>query len=183
MIRLLNRLLVLVLGLALLGGGLLVVIEGIWTWTNSGFVWIPGSTWLHSFETTRWSDRSVIVWCVAAGAVGLVLAVAELRRQRPRSFRYDGAGPGEWQLLRRPTEAHIERRIVARVPASPVKVRLGAGPMGWSLRLRAKAAAATRATLETAAHTELDGLHAPRGSKVRVRTTGATRSSAGDAAR
>ena len=40
--RVVNRLLVFVVGAALLAGGVLVIIEGIWTWTNSGFVWIPG---------------------------------------------------------------------------------------------------------------------------------------------
>ena len=40
--RVFNRLLVLALGVAIAAAGVLVILEAIWTWTNSGFVWIPG---------------------------------------------------------------------------------------------------------------------------------------------
>jgi hypothetical protein len=172
MIRLGNRLLVLVLGVVLLAGGLLIIIEGVWNWTNSGFVWIPGSEWLHSFETTAWSDRHVVLWSLVAVVVGVLLLVLELRPQRPRVLKLDVESPGEWLVLRRSTEGHLQRRLEAKVPTKPIKTRLKPRPRGWTLKLKANAAASTRPELEAAGRAELAAMHAPSTSRVQVRTLG-----------
>jgi hypothetical protein len=170
--RVFNRLLALALGVAIAAAGALVILEAIWTWTNSGFVWIPGRDWLNSFKSTSWSAPIVIAVSIAVAAAGLVLVVAELRPQRQRHAPFS-TDQGHWLLLRRSTEAHLQRRLATQVPVSPIKVRLTPRPRDWRVKIRARAAPTTKPALAEAAHTELSRLHAPSSSKVDVATTGA----------
>lgn len=174
MIRVFNRIMLFVIGAALLGGGVLVIIEAISTWTNSGFVWIPGDQWLHSFETTAWSAPIVIAVSGVVGGAGLLLALGELKPQRKRVADYQTDDGITWLLLRRSAEAHLGRRLSKQVPVSPVRARLKPGSVWWKLTVTAKAATSTRAQLEDAAQAELDVLHAPERRRIKIRTTGAT---------
>ena len=71
------------IGLILVAGGALVIIEAIWAWTENGFVWIPGDTWLSSLEHTAWSDPAAIA-ISGVGVLGLLLFLAEVIPRRPR---------------------------------------------------------------------------------------------------
>jgi hypothetical protein len=168
--RVFNRLLGVALGVAVAAAGVLVILEAIWAWTNSGFLWIPGESWLNSFKTTSWSAPIVIAVSIAVAAAGFALVVAEVRPQRKRhaAFRTD---QGNWLLLRRSTEAHLQRRLAAQVPVSPIKVRLKPRAMHWRLKVKARAASTTKPALRDAAQTELGRLHAPSTSKIDVTTT------------
>ena len=164
-----NRLLALVLGAAILAGGLLVMLEAIWAWTGSGFVWIPEQQWLHAFKTTEWSKNLVIAISVGVALVGLILLLAELRPQRKRLAPFE-TDHDSWFLLRRSAEGYLDRRLEATVPTTPIKTRLN--PKGrWRVKVSAKAASSTRPALEAAAKAELERLHAPA-ARVQVRTTG-----------
>ena len=174
--RVFNRVLVLALGVAIAAAGVLVILEAIWTWTNSGFVWIPGREWLHSFKTTAWSAPIVIAVSIAVAAVGFVLVVAEVRPQRKRHAPFS-TDQGDWLLLRRSTEAHLQRRLATQVPVSPIKVRLKPRALRWRLKVRARAASSTKPALVDAAHSELGRLHAPSASRIDVTTTGAKQGS------
>jgi hypothetical protein len=169
-----NRLFAFILGAAILAGGLLVMLEAIWAWTGSGFVWIPGREWLKAFKTTEWSDNLVIAISIGVAIVGLLLLVVELRPQRRRLARFD-TDRDTWLLLRRSTEAYLDRRLATAVPTSPIRTRLNPRRR-WRLKVTARAAAWTRPTLEAAAKTELERLHAP-GARVQVNTTGKAGSS------
>lgn len=171
--RVANRLLVFVVGAVLLGGGVLVIIEGIWTWTNSGFVWIPGDGWLSSFKTTPWSANIVVVISAAVGALGLVLLAAQLKPAPQRLMVLSTDVAGEWRLIRRSAQRRIARRVAAEVPVSPIRVRLKARARSWKLTVRARAAQSSAPALKEAAERELRRLRAPEGSWVRVRATGA----------
>ena len=168
--RVFNRLLVLALGVVIAAAGVLVILEAVWTWTNSGFLWIPGREWLNSFKSTPWSDPTVIGISIAVAAVGLVLVVAELRPQRKRHAPFS-TDQGDWLLLRRSTEAHLQRRLATQVPVSPIKVRLKPRALRWRLKVRARAAPTTKPALRDAAQTELGRLHAPPTSTIDVTTT------------
>ncbi len=174
--RVFNRLLVLALGVAIAAAGLVVIVEAIWTWTNSGFVWIPGREWLHSFKTTPWSEPIVIAVSIAVAAAGFVLVVAEIRPQRKRHAPFS-TDQGDWLLLRRSTETHLQRRLASQVPVSPIKVRLKPRALRWRLKVTARAASTTKPALVDAAQVELGRLHAPSASKVDVTTTGAKKMS------
>jgi len=172
MIRLFNRIVALVLGLALAAAGVVVIIEAVSTWTSSGFLVVPGTSWLKSFETTPWSAPIVIAISSGVAVVGILLLVFEVRPERKRVVPYQTDTAGEWQLMRRSTETHLQRRLTAQVPTSPIKARLKPGRK-WSLAVKARSAASTRSVLETAGKSELHALHAPENSQVQVKTTGA----------
>jgi hypothetical protein len=176
MIRLVNRILVLVLGAALAAAGLVVILEGVATWTNSGFVWIPGKQWLAAFKTTQWSAPIVVGISIGVAAAGFLLFVMQVRPQPKRVVPYRTDSDAQWLLLRRSTEAHLQRRLSAHVPTSPIKARIKARSSRWSLIVHARAASTTRPILETAARSELASLHPPGTPRIRVRTTGARKS-------
>ena len=136
--RAFNRIFLLLLGLALIGLGLLTIIEVIWTGTNSGFVWIPGTSWLSTFRSTAWSSRLVMAISAGVGALGLLLLLAEIRPWRKRLLRYPVDHPAEWQLMRRSTEGYVQRRLESKVPTKPIKVRLK--PQGVALEPQANSA-------------------------------------------
>jgi hypothetical protein len=170
MSRLINRLGALVVGAVLMAGGGLVVIEAVWTWTGSGFVWIPGRAWLSSFKTTPWSHNAVIAISIGVAIVGFLVVIIEVRPQPKRVAPYR-SDHGTWLLLRRSTEAHLSRRLETAVATTPIKVRLSPRALRWRLKVTARAARSTRPALEAAARAELDLLHAPS-ARVQVRTTG-----------
>lgn len=137
MITVFNRTLLAVVGLVLVAGGALVIIEAIWAWTGNGFVWIPGDSWLSSFKHTAWSDPATIAISVGVGTLGLVLFLAEVIPRRPRVVPFPTENVGEWILVRRSTEAHLARRLAAQVPTSPIRTRLNPKPRRWTLRIKA----------------------------------------------
>ena len=126
--------------------------------------------WIATFRTTPWSAPIVIAISVAVAVVGLVLLLAELRPQRKRHAEFATAS-GDWLLLRRSTEAHLQRRLTAQVPVDVVKVRLVPRSLRWRLKVRARPASSTRPVLESTARDELGRLHAPAPSTVEVTTT------------
>ncbi len=175
MSRIVNRVLVFLIGAVLLSGGVLVVIEAVSTWSNSGFVWIPGRSWLRSFETTAWSTSIAIAISAAVGGAGLILFIAEAKPKRKRLLEYRSAADGSAAvlLLRRPAEAHLARRVALQVPVSPVKARVAPRSGAWNVSISAEAASTSRPLLESAVQGELDALGAPGKRRLRIRTRGA----------
>ena len=111
---------------------------------------------------------------VGVAVVGLILLVFEVRPHRQRIARFD-TDHDTWLLVRRSTESYLARRLTTAVPTSPIKARLK--PKGrWRLKVTARAASSTRATLEAAAKSELARLHAPE-ARVQVKTTGRAKGS------
>ena len=172
--RVFNRLLLLVLGVALVAAGVLVVVEAVYAWTGSGPVGAFVPQWLATFKTTPWSAPIVIAISAAVAAAGLVLVLVEVRPQRKRLAVF-ATDSGDWLLLRRSTEGHLQRRLTARVPTDVVKVRLTPRSQRWRLKVRARAASTTRPVLQSAAREELGRLHAPASSTVAVTTSGPRR--------
>jgi hypothetical protein len=170
-----NRLFAFLFGVALAGAGVVVVVEAVSIGTNSGFVWIPGASWLSSFERTAWSSTLVIGVSAAVAFVCLILLIAELRPRRKR-FAPFSTDTGTWVLLRRSTEIHLQRRLSPAVESNPVKVRLTATDRRWRVKIVARSAVSTKAVLETTVAAELRRLHSPDG-RVSIRTTGARKAS------
>ncbi len=96
MVRPLNRLLGLLLGLALAGSGGFTVVEVILAAFKHPFVVVPADRWLHTLRTTGWSSEMATIGSAVAAALGLVLLVTEIRPRRPRRVRLAGqvATPG-----------------------------------------------------------------------------------------
>ncbi|MEV6740811.1 alkaline shock response membrane anchor protein AmaP [Streptomyces sp. NPDC051104] len=108
----LNRTLLAVVGLALLGGGLLVLFAGLdlyrrwhltppvgWPLTS------PGNVLLSAADRTRWSSQgwwwpTAIAALTIATALALSWLIAQLRRPRPRAIPVGGTPPAEGVELR-----------------------------------------------------------------------------------
>ena len=169
--RVFNRLLVFVLGLALAALGFVVAVEAVWLGFGYRILWFPGQSWLHTLRTTPYSTRSVEVGAAVAALVGLALLTLEARPWRKRLAHISAESDGTWLVTRRSTERHLARRLSRAVPTTPITARLRIGARRWRLQLRAHAAATTQPVLEAAAKEELDRLGAPAGSRVLVHTT------------
>jgi hypothetical protein len=172
--RVFNRLFLLVLGVALVAAGVLVVVEAVYAWTGSGPVGAFVPQWLATFKTTPWSAPIVIAISAAVAAAGLVLLLVEVRPQRKRLAVF-ATDSGDWLLLRRSTEGHLQRRLAAAVPVDVAKVRLTPRSVRWRLKVRARAASSAKPVLHSAAQDELGRLRAPGSSTVEVATSGAPR--------
>ncbi len=51
------------------------------TWTNSGFLWIPGKQWLSAFKTTQWSAPIVVGVSIGVAVAGFLLFIIQVRPQ------------------------------------------------------------------------------------------------------
>jgi hypothetical protein len=169
-VRAFNRLLGLVVGLALVGGGGFCVVEVILAAIGHRFVVIPGRSWLASLRTTSWSTTTVLVVVAAIAAVGLVLFGAETRRwHRWRLELPTSARGARWWVSSRSLEAHVRRRVLAETLASRARLHLVPRRRRWKAKLKAVAPTSVRAEIEASVRKALDGVGAPPRSKVKVK--------------
>lgn len=191
MVRPLNRLWGLVLGLALAGAAGIAAVEVVLAALSHQFVLFPADRWLHVLRSTQWSSRTVTIGTAVAAALGFVLLVTEVRPRRPRRVRLavmntDGrealaAGGSvsdgsvvesasvedpvidhmDWWLLRQSVESHLRRVVLASTPISRARVRLMARRRHWRARIRVNAPAGDRDDVKQAARASLERLGAP----------------------
>lgn len=174
--RVVNRLLAALLSLALIGAGVLVIVEVIADRVNHRpaiVKWHGAYDWA---ARTPWQQGSVRVVCIIAAAVGLILLVVELKR--PRVKRLTVAGDGDRDTInaaytRRGVSAALETAVteVDGVRSARVKVKRR------TVRIRAATSArdmeSARQLLEparVAAQTRLEALQLARTPKLRVAT-------------
>lgn len=188
--RVLNRLMGLILGLALFGAGGFMALETILAATGNRFVVIPGKNWLRVLRHTPWSANTVVVVLALVAAGGFVLAAAELRRwRRPRTPVTIPGAVGDWSLVRRSVEAHLARRVRSETPAERPRLKITLAGQRWRVRVVAREPApiahdplpgpggdpigakrpALAASVEQVARQALARLGAPESSRVRVR--------------
>jgi hypothetical protein len=146
--RALNRLLSLLLGLALAVAGVIVVIEVILAAAGDPFVALPANRWLGWLKATPWSAASVMAILAAMTLVGLFLLLAELRPWRSRRIRAPVGGRGEWWLLRSSTEAYLRRELESKTVANRVRPKLSTRGGPCQVRLKVHASDAARAEIE-----------------------------------
>lgn len=84
-VKLANRLLAVLLALALLVLGVLVLVEIVWVYAFGGSreVLLPYAAAADYFEGLAWTSRPTRVILIVLVVVGLLLLVAELRRSKP----------------------------------------------------------------------------------------------------
>ena len=113
--RAFNRVLSLLLGLALLAGGLLVAAEVAAALLDRGELVIPARRWADELRATTFADARVVFGVVAA--VGLVLFVAEARRWPTQRVPLADDQQRSWWLLRRSLEQHLGRAVTTGTAA------------------------------------------------------------------
>jgi len=122
--RLLTRLLAVLLGLALLVGGLAVAVEIGLSAVAHRPVLLPYRSWLTYGRDHPWRDSVPTLTGLGLLLLGLLLLIVGLRRRAPLAV--PGA-PREWLTVtfaRRPLEASLGRLAVRTCGVEGVKVRL-----------------------------------------------------------
>jgi hypothetical protein len=168
-VRAFNRLLSLLLGLALVTGGLLVVVEVVTGLVRDQPWPLPVDQWADTLRRSRFSDTAAKTAFLVTAAVGLVLLVAEARPWPKRSLALAGDDGWSWWLNRRSAERHLSRLIRSGTSATAAKVRLRPRARRWTVRVAAAAAPKAQPAIEARAREVLERLGAPDGSPVRVR--------------
>ncbi|MGH8876653.1 MAG: DUF6286 domain-containing protein [Stackebrandtia sp.] len=163
--RVVNRLLAMLLALALLCGGLLLVVEATTVAVGRPPVLVPRERWYRALVGISLGDAVVLVVSVSLLALGVVLLFLQLRPWRPVRLPADRTG---W-FLRRRSAQHSLALAVDELPAvSSARARLG---RKWKLRVRAEADSRDRDTVREAAVAELERLAAKDTGRLRVRLT------------
>jgi len=166
--RAFNRVLSLLLGLALLVGGLLVAAEVAAALLDRGELVIPTRRWAEELRATTFADARVVFGVVAA--VGLVLFVAEARRwPKQRVPLADDDQQRSWWLLRRSLEQHLGRAVTTGTGATGARARVRPQRRRLRVRLDADVAPTAKPAVEQRAAQVLDQLIGPDRSQIRVR--------------
>lgn len=124
--RIFDRVLSAVLGLALLVGGLVTAIEIVLAGLGRSPWLLPHDRWAEMARTTAWSDTDVRPIAAGLIAAGVVLLVVEAARRRPEALTLAAGGSGVVSELER---QGVERWMVERVErvegVSAAGVRIG----------------------------------------------------------
>jgi hypothetical protein len=165
--RAFNRLLSLLLGLALLAGGLLVAAEVGAALLDRGQLVIPARRWAGELRATTFADARVVFGVIAA--IGLVLFIAEARRWPKRRIRLADDQQRSWWVLRRSLERQLGRAVTTGTAATGARARVRS--RRWRLRVRVDAdvARAAKPAVEQRAANVLEQLVGPGRSQIRVR--------------
>lgn len=168
--RVVNRLLSLLLGLALLGGGLLLAAEAALVEWDGRTRSLPTDDWYDALTTTRLGD-DVVVWSAIGIALGaLALLVAELRACPPRRLPLEEElGPGRWWVARRSAQRVLARHAEVAGDVHSARTRAALRRGRWRIRVRARARhAGTAPEVRAAVQAALDRLHVPEPVRVQV---------------
>lgn len=121
-----NRMLALVLGLALLVAGVVTVVEVVAARLGRPPWVVPTSAWDQTLGALRWDDSRVVTVLVAMLVIGLLLLLLELWPRQPQVLPLQPASPDRTAAVdRRGLQEHL-RQIVAEDP-SVTTVRVQAG--------------------------------------------------------
>ncbi|GAA2331889.1 DUF6286 domain-containing protein [Dactylosporangium salmoneum] len=171
--RLVNRLLALIVSLALVAGAVVVVVDVVAVLTGNRPIavdWLAAYRWAGH---VTWASREVRLICLLLAVVGLVLLGMELKLRRPARLTIDSDNPA--------TDAAYTRRGVGQAVRDAVTDVAGVDDAAVTLRrrrlrVRAKAvarepapAAALRDSVTQAARSRLDALELRRSPKLTVR--------------
>lgn len=168
--RLLNRLAVLLVALALLVGGVLVVIEVFAVALHRPGLVVDHDGWYRTLTTTRLRDPWVRTGIVTTGALGLLTLIGQLVRWKPQRLPIRLAEG--WHLQRRSVERHLAGTAdsVPGVGGANAVVRRRGG--GWRTRIRAVGEASLGPAVEQTIRRELARLGASPDDPVDVEMVG-----------
>lgn len=168
--RAVNRLLGLVLGLALLGAGGICAFEVVLAAVGHPFLLVPGREWTRALRTTSWDAATAVLVVACVAAAGAILFAYEAWPRRPRLVACEASeGPGRWWLLRRSVERHVRRRLLAELPAPKAGARVARRRGRWRVRVRTAASPETPGDIEDRARRALERVGAGGAVAVRVK--------------
>jgi hypothetical protein len=174
-VRAFNRVLSLLLGLALIAGGLLMVVEVVTAFVRDTPWPIRVDQWAATLRQQAFADTLPRVVFLAAAAVGLVLLVAEARPWPKRGLALTTDDQRSWWLHRRSAERQVARAVRSGTSATAAKVRLRPRGRTWRLRVGVTASPEARPGIEQQVRAAVQRLGGPQDAPVRVRIAKARR--------
>ena len=173
--RAFNRVLSLLLGLALIAGGLLMVAEVVTAFVRDTPWPIRVDQWAATLRQQAFADTLPRVVFLTAATVGLVLLVAEARPWPKRSLALTTDDQRSWWLYRRSAERQVARAVRSGTSATAAKVRQRPRGRTWRLRVGVTASPEARPDIEQQARAAVQRLGGPQDAPVRVRIAKARR--------
>jgi hypothetical protein len=128
LLHLVNRLLALLLGLALVAAAVLACVEVVRWALDSGPWLVPWPDWGAWLSDARASDPAVLIASGVAAALGLLLLLFELKRRTPDAFEAEPLLPGvATGVTRRGVESAVTSaaRGVSGVSGASSRMRRG----------------------------------------------------------
>jgi hypothetical protein len=104
---------------------------------------------------TTVANHTVLITAIAAGVVGLLLLLAELRPWKPDRLLAGRAETTPWWLSRRSVERRTATMAVAVPGVSRARAKARGRPKRWHLRVRAEGLADRREEVNRAVRQEL----------------------------
>lgn len=168
--RAVNRVLSLLLGLVLLAGGLLVVVEAVLAAADQSSWLIPADSWYQFLTENTLGDTVVLIAALAVGLLGLILLVAELRPWPPaRLPLHLETADGRWWVTRRAAERRLAAAAENVSGVGGARARLRTRRGRWRVGVRAQAREDSQQEVERAVEEILERLGSPPDSSVQVR--------------
>ncbi len=147
------------LALALLAGGVLLVVESALVALGRPALLVDRQGWHSTLSTSRLNSPVVLTVSILIALFGLLILIGQVRRWTPDRVPTP-FGDG-WHLQRR----SVERRLAAAVDALPgvsvASARFRRHGSDWRARIRAIGDPTARPAVENAVRQELDRLAAP----------------------
>ncbi|MFY1692148.1 DUF6286 domain-containing protein [Plantactinospora sp. WMMB782] len=165
--RLVNRLGTLLLGCALLAGGLLLIMEVLTVALGRESLLIDRTAWYDTLTSTRLADPWTRTGIVAAGVLGLLILIGQLVRWKPD--RLPTRLADGWHLQRRSVERQLAAVSTAVTGVDSASARVRRRGVGWWVQVRAAGDADIAPAVESAIRRELERLGASRDDHVGVR--------------
>lgn len=133
--RLVNRILVATLGLALVGASVVGLVEMVFATFDRGPWAIPYDDWKNWAEENRWDDARALGWVFAGLVVaGAMLLAAQIVRRRPSAFLLHDDPVAASEIPQREVQRTVRRAVEDVEGVESADVRLGRG----RLRVRAR---------------------------------------------
>ena len=121
-----NRMLALVVGLALLAAGMVTVTEVVAARLGRPPWVVPTTVWDQTLGALRWDDPSVVWVLIGTLVIGLLLLLLELWPHRPQVLALQQASPDMTAAVdRRGLQEHLRQVIVEDPAVTTARVQAG----------------------------------------------------------
>lgn len=168
--RFVNRLLAMILALALVAAAVVVGIESVARYTGNEAVLLPLETWSTTLEQTSWDTDAWLVAAVAAVALGVITMIAQILPRRRRTVaRKDDSQTRTVTYSRSGVADRLRDVAIDQPGVLDADVKVG----GRKVRIEASTPTGARpdepaASVRRAVSDELDSLDLARRPKVKV---------------
>jgi hypothetical protein len=167
--KLINRLLALLLSLAVIAAAVILIIEVIADRAGAAPVVLNWHRVHHWADTTRWSAGPIRVVSIVLVVLGLGIVVTQLKPRRPGQLAVTSDTDATDTAITRQGVAHRVRHAITNIDGvDTATVAVGRRHIKVKARTRADHATVDRDTITQTAHTAVDSLHLTKPPSVSV---------------